>query len=285
MERIKQWMKLVRVKHYIKNGLVFIPLFFSLQLTWESIVTTGIGFILFSLAASSIYIYNDLRDIEKDRKHPIKRNRPLAKGTIPIVTASCVAVVLSLLAIIGSFLLNKAACLLLVIYILLNFFYSLRLKSIPLVDICILAAGYVLRIFYGAYLADIAVSGLLYLTVLSAALFMGLGKRRGELKKSENLENARQVLKYYTYEFLDKNMYVQMGLTIVFYSMWCINTENNGQKLLITVPILVLIMLKYSMVLEKGSDGDPVDVVLTDRTLQILSIIFVIVMIFILYVW
>lgn len=80
-------------------------------------------------------------------------------------------------------------------------------------------------------------------------------------------------------------MYVQMGLTIVFYSMWCINTENNGQKLLITVPILVLIMLKYSMVLEKGSDGDPVDVVLTDRTLQILSIIFVIVMIFILYVW
>ena len=182
------------VKHYIKNGLVFIPLFFSLQLTWESIVTTGIGFILFSLAASSIYIYNDLRDIEKDRKHPIKRNRPLAKGTIPIVTASCVAVVLSLLAIIGSFLLNKAACLLLVIYILLNFFYSLRLKSIPLVDICILAAGYVLRIFYGAYLADIAVSGLLYLTVLSAALFMGLGKRRGELKKSENLENARQVL-------------------------------------------------------------------------------------------
>ena len=76
-----------------------------------------------------------------------------------------------------------------------------------------------------------------------------------------------------------------MGLTIVFYSMWCINTENNGQKLLITVPILVLIMLKYSMVLEKGSDGDPVDVVLTDRTLQILSIIFVIVMIFILYVW
>ena len=277
-------MKLLRVNHYIKNGLVFIPLFFSLQLTWKNIVTTGVGFILFSLAASSIYIFNDLRDIEKDRKHPKKRNRPLAKGTISLVTASYVAGILSLLAIIGSFFLNRIACFLLIIYILLNFFYSLKLKYVPLVDICILASGYVLRIFYGAYLSDIAISGLLYLTVLSGALFMGLGKRRGELQKSENQENMRQVLKYYTYNFLDKNMYVQMGLAIVFYSVWCINSRSYEQKLLITVPFFVLVMLRYSMILEKDSDGDPVDVVSTDRPLQILSIIFAVLIIVMLYI-
>lgn len=285
MGAMKQWIKLLRVKHYVKNGLVFVPLFFSMQLTWENVVRTSIGFVLFSIAASAIYIFNDLKDIEKDRIHPIKRNRPLAKGTISPLAASCVAVILSLIAIVGTFFLNIVSCALLVVYLVLNFLYSYKLKSVPLVDICILATGYVLRIFYGAYLSNIIVSGLLYLTVLSAALFMGLGKRRGELQKVEDIKNARQVLKYYTYDFLDKNMYVQMGLTTAFYSMWCINTAPYGQRVLITVPILVFIMLRYSMVLEKDSDGDPVEVVSSDRILQFLSIIFVISLIVILYMY
>lgn len=130
-------------------------------------------------------------------------------------------------------------------------------------DVLILALGYLIRIFYGAYITDIDISAFLYLTVLSGALFMGLGKRRGEMKKAEDIDSSRKVLKYYTYEFLDKNLYVQMTLSITFYSLWCLSF-GDAPMLLFSVPVLIFVFLRYSLLLEGNSDGDPMDILESD---------------------
>ena len=260
---ISEWLKLLRIKHYVKNILVFVPLFFFQNITWEYIGLTSLGFLSYSLAASGIYIFNDIQDIEKDRLHPKKRKRPLASGTIKVKSAFAVGVLLTVLSIGISVYLKAICALILGSYIAINILYSIKLKHVPLMDVLILALGYLIRIFYGAYITDIDISAFLYLTVLSGALFMGLGKRRGEMKKAEDIDSSRKVLKYYTYEFLDKNLYVQMTLSITFYSLWCLSFGDDPM-LLFSVPVLIFVFLRYSLLLEGNSDGDPMDILESD---------------------
>lgn len=271
---IFQWFNLLRIKHYIKNLLVFIPLFFSKNSTIDGLILTSIGFIAYSLAASAIYIFNDIQDVENDRLHPKKCKRPLSSGIIKISTAFAVGIILAVTSVLISFFINYNCAVIILIYILLNVFYSLKLKNIPLLDVLILAIGYLIRIFYGAYIMDIPISGLLYLTVLTGAIFIGLGKRRGELKKINDMNLSRKVLKYYSYEFLDKNLYVQMALSIVFYSMWCLSFKDS-HILLGSIPILIFIFLRYSLLLEGDSDGDPVEIIMSDYAILVFCFIFI----------
>ena len=275
MNYMLQWFKLLRIKHYIKNLLVFIPLFFSKNITINNLVLTSLGFVAYSLAASAIYIFNDIQDVEKDKLHPKKCKRPLASGTIKIKVAFVVGVVLTLISVSISFWFSHMCALIVLCYIVINIMYSIKLKHIPLMDIFILAIGYLIRIFYGAYITNITISALLYLTVLSGALFMGLGKRRGELQKTSDINQGRKVLKYYSYEFLDKNLYVQMALSIVFYALWCLSFEY-APLLLFSVPVLIFIFLRYSLLLEGSSDGDPMEIVTCDYPIWILCLIFVV---------
>ncbi len=273
MKYVSQWLKLLRLKHYIKNLLVFIPLFFSKNITIVNLELTCLGFIAYSFAASAIYIFNDIQDVEKDKLHPQKCKRPLASGTIKIKVAFTVGIILTLVSVSISLCLNNICALIVLCYIIINILYSVRLKHIPLMDIFILALGYLIRIFYGAYITNIRISGLLYLTVLSGALFMGLGKRRGELQKTSDINQSRKVLKYYSYEFLDKNLYVQMALSIVFYALWCLSFEY-APLLLFSVPVLIFIFLRYSLLLEGSSDGDPMEIVTSDYPIWGLCFVF-----------
>ena len=185
---MNDYLRLLRVRHYIKNLLIFIPLFFARELfLWEKVVSASWGIICFSLVSSAIYILNDLRDIEKDKKHSTKRNRPIASGRVSKRRA---VVVLFLCLFISSglsvLLLEAKGIMILGIYFLINVAYSMGLKNRPILDIFILASGFLLRIIYGGLLTNIEVSKYLYLIVIVGALFMSLGKRRNELKEQKD---------------------------------------------------------------------------------------------------
>lgn len=277
---MKQILKLMRVKHYIKNLLIFLPLIFSNNITnIKLLIQTILAFIIFSLITSIVYIFNDLKDVEKDKLHPTKKSRPLASGEITKKQAYIIIIILIGICIISSILIFKGnfkAYLLILTYVALNICYSLKLKNIPIIDITVLAIGYLLRIMYGASIIYVPVSNWLYLTVLSASFYMAMGKRRNELFEITIKKTTRDVLKYYNTNFLDKNMYMCLGLAIVFYSLWCMDIckqINNRINVMYTIPIIIILSMKYSLNIEKDGSGDPVEVILKDKTIIFLLLI------------
>jgi 4-hydroxybenzoate polyprenyltransferase len=285
---MKEYLKEMRVHHYIKNLLVFIPLVCNGHiLDSDKLLPSVYAFFSFCFLSSAIYFINDIRDVEKDRNHPTKCNRPIAAGKIPIRSAIICAVALILLAILfNSLCFNPFATVLLMLYFLLNLGYSFGLKNVPLLDITILAAGFLIRAVYGSVVTGIEMSDWLYLVILSAAFYFGLGKRRNELKKQGN--NTRDVIRKYPISFLESNMYVCMALVFVFYALWTMDAKTveayHGSRLIWTVPMVMLIFMKYSMTVEGNSDGDPVEVLIHDRVLLGLCAIYLLLMLALLYI-
>ena len=275
---MKNYIKLLRVRHYIKNLLVLAALICSGQMVHLSkLLSVLIGFVAFCAISSSVYIINDIRDREKDRLHPAKCCRPIASGAISVNHAWSLAVLMISMASscnIAVFRLSSTS--LLVLYLMMNLAYSFGLKNVPLADISILAAGFLIRVLYGACITDITVSSWLYLTILSLAFYCALGKRRNELRQIKN-DSTRNVLKYYTVNFLDKNMYMCLGLANAFYALWCMDEKTklhyHNDYLLFTVPLVLLITMKYSLNVEEKSEGDPVEVLLNDKTLVVMCIL------------
>lgn len=270
---MRNYIRLARPAHWMKNLLVLLPLLCSGHFTEAWRLQKGLwGFFAFSLAASSIYVLNDIRDREKDRLSTTKCRRPIAAGLISVPHAAIYCVLLLLAAAVCSLQASVGQPIawgILGAYYLMNLGYSFGLKNIPLIDIAILAMGFLLRMLYGGTVTDIAPSKWLCLTIIALSFYMGLGKRRGELLRQSG--NTRSVLKYYNQGFLDKNMYVSIALAIVFYSLWTVDdftvARVGSENLIWTVPLVILICLKYSLNVEGQSDGDPVEVLLHDRLL------------------
>lgn len=279
--KVVEYLKLLRVKHYIKNLLVFIPIFFAGEFfQFSKLGILILGFVSFCLVSSAIYILNDIKDVEKDRRHPTKKNRPIASGKIKKTTAIKIMIICLAFLCIIMFIIGKLeAAVLLMIYFVLNVMYSLGLKNVPILDIAILASGFIIRIFYGGAIADIEISKWLYLVVTTGSLYMGLGKRRNELKQQND---TRKVLQYYSVPFLDKNMYVCVALTNVFYALWTFEMPNP--KMSWTVPIFIIILMFYSLDTEKDSDGDPVEVILNDKFLIGIVVAYAVCIFLLLYV-
>ena len=291
---MKNYLKLMRVKHYIKNFLIFLPLIFNGNLFNKNMFfVTCLGFISFSFLASTIYIFNDLYDYENDKKHPLKKNRPIASGKVSKGEAKLLIVILLILAfslIFGMNILNmidKKAFLLslmiMVLYFFINIMYSIKMKHLPIIDIILLALGFVLRVYFGGSICDIEISSWLNLTVLSFSLYLVIGKRKGELEKNKA---SRPVLKYYTVDFLDKFMYSFLTLTLVFYSLWCISTVNTGNCGIYSIFIIIFIVMKYSLNIENSQNeylSDPVEVLFHDKILILAIILYFIYMGGILY--
>lgn len=296
---MKDLFKMLRVKHYLKNFLVFLPLVFSTQLlNKDKLIATTIGTITFCFLASAIYIINDIRDIEKDKKHPIKKDRPIASGRISKKVAICISIVLIVLCLVLNWLMfytgkiNDTQLMFGVaielLYLVINIFYSFGLKNVIILDVSIIVLGFLLRVLYGTSITDIAISNWLYLTIMSGAFYMGFGKRRNEFVKSG--DKSRTVLKGYNKEFLDKFMYICLVLSVVFYSLWCIDSVTisrvGNNYLIYTVPFLLIILMKYSLDTElEESFGDPVDVILNDKILMLLVFLFALVILGIIYIF
>jgi 4-hydroxybenzoate polyprenyltransferase len=284
---VKEYAALLRLHHYLKNLLIFIPLFFSLGFfNRRALAVSVLGFVVFSLLASFVYVLNDIQDREKDRLHPAKRLRPLAAGTIPVrnarITLGVLAGALVVLAALLISLENRpgtwAGAGLLAVYMALNIAYSYGLKNIPLVDITILAAGYVIRVLFGALIIGSPISVWLYLMITLGAYYLGLGKRRNEIARTGTGGETRAVMRFYSHNFLDKNMYMCQALCVVFYALWSIDAatvqrlHTNG--FVYTIPLFLIILLKYSLTIETAADGDPTSIVLHDKLLLFLCALY-----------
>lgn len=283
---LQEYVRLMRPKHYIKNGLIVVPLIFGGLLFDATQLGAVIGaVVVFSLIASVIYIINDIRDVDEDRHHPVKKRRPLASGNVTIASASVFAVALLIIAAMLGILLkfNYVSWLLVLVYILINVGYSLGLKNIPVIDVALLASGFVIRILFGASVIGVEVSHWLYMTVLAGSFYASLGKRRNELKMTGS--KSRRVNKKYTLDFLSKNMYVCLTLTLVFYSLWATDPTKGDSLLYLTIPLVMLVFMSYSYAIEKDdSTGDPVDVILKHKSLVASLIVFVLLTVALVYV-
>lgn len=286
---MKNIIKLMRVKHWLKNGLIFLPIVFAKELFNIDILLKAIpGFFAFCFLSSSIYILNDVCDKEKDKNHPTKKMRPIASGKVPLKVAYGLMGVLFLGAC-GLNILTFSSWYgwtALAIYFAVNIGYSFGLKNLPILDVFLLVSGFFVRVVYGAVIAAVPISNWMYLTIIMLSFYLGLGKRRNELLKNEGKE-TRGVLKYYNYAFLDKFMYLFLTLAIVFYSLWCVadtTVASLGSHVIWTVPLVVAICMKYSLTVEGNSDGDPVNVLLKDKILLLFALAFVVMFMCLIYI-
>lgn len=282
------YIKLMRPKHYIKNLLIFVSITFDRNLFHPAVLVQALmGFGAFCLLTSAVYVLNDIRDVEADRQHEVKKYRPIASGAVPIPAAWVLAAVLlvSALAIHLSFC-GLRGLFFMLAYFAVNLGYSLGLKHVPFLDIVLLVMGFVLRVVYGAAIVNSSTSAWVYLTVFSLSFYLGLGKRRNELAKAKG--NTRKVLQYYSYDFLDKFMYLCLTLAVTFYALWSTDSEVAAKygtdKLIWTVPIVIIILMKYSADIESNSYGDPVDVVMHDKVLLLLAVLLALAVVALIYV-
>ena len=283
---MKKYLDLIRIKHWLKNILIFLPIFFNQNFfNYPILIKCVIGFFILSFISSTVYVINDINDLENDKFHPIKKNRPLAAGIISKEKAFVTSIVLFMIAAILMLLLWKNDNNILIIvfpmfYLIINILYSKILKNIPIIDVAIIVIGFVLRVAYGGIISNIAVSKYLYLMIIFGSFYLGFGKRRNEI--IQNKEKSRKVLEYYNKEFLDKNMYVSLALAIVSYTLWCVDKTTisriGNDYIFWTIPILMIILQLYSLNIEGNSFGDPIDVVLTDKKLLISTIIYIMTM-------
>ena len=270
---MKKYIELIRAKHWIKNLLIFIPLICSGFINAENVLNLIIGFFSFSFISSFIYIINDIKDIEKDKLHPRKKKRPLPSGKITKKRAILISIILLIASLSFNYIIYKeilnVSFYLLLAYMIINILYSMGLKNIAILDIILLATGFIIRVYYGASIINVPVSDWLFLTILNASLFLGLGKRKKELI---NNKDSRKVLKEYNEAFLDRFQYISLGLMLVFYSLWTI--EQDIKFLSLTIPLLIIIFMKYCLIIEKSDEGDPTTILYQDKMLLFLCLIY-----------
>ncbi len=283
-----EYLKLFRFKHWIKNILIFMPLFFAGELLNPNILfSTFLGFLSFSIMASSIYIVNDISDIDNDKNNPYKCTRPIAAGKVTILQGSIIAltsIIVSLIIVLAFINNTLNVIIAYAAYLLINIAYSVfKFKNIPIVDVFIIAFGFVLRVYFGAAIANVEISPWFYLVIIFGALYLALSKRRGEFK-SLNVKK-RKVLTYYSYDYLNNNMYMALTACITFYSLWCYEMINVYHGIMITIPVVLLIIFRYNLLIDKDeSTGDPTEEILKDKFLLIMGGALVIYLLSIIYI-
>ena len=267
-------LELFRIHHWCKNLLIFFPIFFDGQLLHtDTFLAAAWAFLAFSLTASGIYCFNDVQDVASDRCHSTKCRRPIASGRISVAEGRFWAAILPLAGLILTILTAQrplAMVLILGGYWLMNICYSAGLKNLALVDIAILSASFLLRLYAGAIACDIVISPWLYLTVLSASLALALGKRLKERMRER--AGTRSVLERYNAAF--QYMTITWTLTLVFYSLWALSDDTarrlGTDKMFWSVPLVFFILMRYGQKISGGSDGDPVSVLLGDLPLLLM---------------
>ncbi len=286
-----EFLKLIRVHQWIKNFFVFVPLLFSLHIfEWNYLKLSLLAFLIFCIASSSIYVINDLVDINADRAHPVKKNRPLASGKIKIPSGVIIA---SLLIIILFFLVpfaNTEFLLSVVGFILLNVMYSFFFKHIVILDIFSIAAGFAIRVLGGAFAIDVPISNWLLLTTMFISLFLGVMKRHSELilvAENEN-HNSRKVLSEYSLNFADQMATVAAAGVIICYALYTVapRTVNvfGSENLIYTTPFVVFGIFRFMYLEYQSNKGENTTrIVATDIPMIITVVLYALVTMAIIY--
>jgi len=285
----KALLKTMRPRQWPKNIFIFAALVFDKQLfIIQSLVRTVAGVVLFCLISSAVYIFNDLADIEADREHPEKKNRPIPSGKLPIPIAWTACILLVITALTLGYWLAPDFAIVMAAYFLLNLAYSKWLKHIPILDVIVLAACFVLRV--GAGVTIIAVerfSPWLYVVMTLLALYLGFGKRRAEIALlSEDAGAHRKVLDGYTIPLLDQYIMIVSGTTIVAYSLYTFSAPNvpANHTMMLTIPFVVYAIFRYLYLVQvKHAGGEPEEILLSDRPLQISLLLWALVVLAVFY--
>ncbi len=265
----------LRPKQWIKNAFVFAALVFSRRLTdSNALLQSLLCFAGFCALSSAIYLLNDIADYERDRHHPKKCKRPIASGKLKRSTAGVMSALLAVLGLGVAWWLNVATGVTFSIYAVLNLAYSLKLKNIVLLDVFIIALGFLLRVISGAFAIKVAVSPWLLICTLFIALFIAFCKRRHELESlGEEATAHRQNLAAYSLVFIDKMISSLAAMTTMSYALYTIDpnvVQNLGTDgLIVTVPIVLFGIFRYLyLVHQKQQGGSPTELVLSDRSMQ-----------------
>ena len=303
-DKLRALLKTLRPRQWTKNFAVFVGLVFSQQLlNMTALERTSLAFVAFCFASSSIYLLNDLIDLEKDKQHPVKRLRPLPSGRLPISWAvvamgllvlCCGACTLALFrfpitqpdiyASIGGA--NVLFALSIVVYLLLMVLYNLRLKHVVLIDVFVIASGFVLRTLGGTVAIPVVVSPWLLMVACLLSLFLALGKRRNELVVLQGQASShRRILEEYSLPLLDQMITVVVAATVMAYSLYTIEGPTGNHRLLVTVPCVIYGIFRYLyLVYMKKEGGSPEEVLLRDRHILATVLICVIAVITVLYI-
>ncbi len=284
---MKKYLKLLRVEQWVKNLFVFVPLFFSGNIKNFDLLTKSIfAFIIFSLAASAVYILNDYNDIEADRKHPEKKRRPLASGAVSKSQGIGIFVGLIIADIALVFLAQNyfrenlwKSVTIVGLYFVMNLAYTFKLKHVPIVDISIIATGFVLRVLAGGYMTGISISQWAVLLTFVLALVLAIGKRRGELINAQVSGKTRRSLDGYNVQFADITLSISVTLAIVCYLMFTLSPEVQARfhsRVFYTVIFVVFAFLRYlQQTLVYNRTESPTKIVYRDRYIQITLLLWI----------
>ncbi|HMH24598.1 MAG TPA: decaprenyl-phosphate phosphoribosyltransferase [Puia sp.] len=285
------YLKLLRPKDWAKNLFLFIPLFFASEIfNMEKILAVSYGFIAFCCIASSIYIINDYRDRDDDRKHPVKKNRPLASGAVSPTSALVICVLLIIAGFTLAWFIRDKFAFVLAIYFFINLGYSLGLKSIAILDILLLAIGFVLRIKAGSVISYVTLSEWIVIMVFLLAVFMAIGKRRDDvLLKIGSGTDMRKSIKGYNLEFLNVLLALVCAVIVVAYFMYTMSDEVRNRlgtyRLYYTCLFVIAGIMRYLQIVFVSADsGSPTKILYRDRFIQITLLLWVASYISILYI-
>jgi len=272
---------LLRPYQWVKNLFVFAPLFFSFDFFLNNVINTIIVFILFSLLASSMYVFNDLMDIQEDKNHPNKKLRPLASGKVSKNTARFLIATFSLFSLFMAYMLNQRLFIVLLIYFILNIAYSLKLKHIAIVDIFVIATGFVLRLFAGASVINIKLSMWIIIMTFLLALFLAVAKRRDDIILASQGKSTRKNIDGYNLEFVNAVMVFMSGVIVVAYILYTVSGDVinhfHTHYLYLTAFFVILGIMRYMQItfVEQNS-GNPTKIALKDKFLQITIVLWLI---------
>ena len=267
--------KTMRPKQWVKNVVIFAPLVFDVKLLDPHYLGQTIaGFVLLCLVSGTVYLINDLADIERDRQHPKKRYRPLASGQLGISTAIVAAVIIPLVALPLGFFLHLTFGAILTSYLLIQVAYSFWLKNVVIIDVMLIAAGFLLRVAAGVQLVDAErFSPWLYVCMTLLALLIGFGKRRHELVLlKENANAHRHSLEEYNLSLLDHVISIVTASTLVAYAFYTFSAPNlpPNHTMMLTIPFVLYGIFRYLYLIHvKGMGGAPEEIAFSDRPLQI----------------
>jgi decaprenyl-phosphate phosphoribosyltransferase len=277
-----EYLKLIRPKDWAKNLFLFLPLFFGQQiLDFHKVIAVSYGFIAFCCIASSIYIINDYRDREDDRKHPVKCNRPLASGAVSPASALVLCGLLMILGFGLAWWIREKFLVVLAIYFLVNLGYSMGLKSIAVLDIMLLAAGFVLRIKGGSVISFVPLSQWIVVMVFLLAIFMAIGKRRDDVLLKLSLgTDMRKSVKGYNLEFLNVLLALVSAVIIVAYLMYTLSPETvirlGTYRLYYTGIFVMAGIMRYLQIIYLSADsGSPTKILYKDRFIQVTLLLWI----------
>ncbi|GAB4545190.1 MAG: decaprenyl-phosphate phosphoribosyltransferase [Anaerolineae bacterium] len=270
----------MRLRQWTKNLFVFIPILFDRQLgNVDALARVLAAFGLFCLMSSAVYVLNDLVDVERDRRHPQKRNRPIASGLLPIPVATFAAAALPLISLLGAAVFSLPLALVLLGYYLKDLAYSFYLKNLAILDVMAIASGFILRVIAGVVVITVTnFSPWLYVVVGALALFLAVGKRRQEfIQMADNAAEVRAAFKEYNLPLLDDMLRMVTTGTIVIYTFYTFEapTSFGGPAMLLSVPFAVYGIFRYLYLIHvKGEGSAPDEVLFKDKALLFTVILF-----------